>query len=75
MWLSVLSFLSLWLFAVLCVQDLQNLGAKNVCVMTDRNLSQLPPMKAVVESLVKNGVKYKVYDNVRVEPTDSRCTQ
>lgn len=75
MWLSVLSFLSLWLFAVLCVQDLQNLGAKNVCVMTDRNLSQLPPMKAVVESLVKNGVKYKVYDNVRVEPTDSRCVQ
>uniref|UniRef100_A0A3B4FIF6 Hydroxyacid-oxoacid transhydrogenase, mitochondrial n=1 Tax=Pundamilia nyererei TaxID=303518 RepID=A0A3B4FIF6_9CICH len=51
--------------------DLQNLGAKNVCVMTDRNLSQLPPMKAVLESLVKNGVKYKVYDNVRVEPTDS----
>lgn len=75
MWLSVLSFLSLWLFAVLCVQDLQNLGAKNVCVMTDRNLFQLPPMKAVVESLVKNGVKYKVYDNVRVEPTDSRCAQ
>lgn len=70
-----MSFLSLWLFAVLCVQDLQNLGAKNVCVMTDRNLSQLPPMKAVLESLVKNGVKYKVYDNVRVEPTDSRCVQ
>ncbi|XP_030606917.1 hydroxyacid-oxoacid transhydrogenase, mitochondrial [Archocentrus centrarchus] len=51
--------------------DLQNLGAKNVCVMTDRNLSRLPPVKAVLESLVKNRVEYKVYDDVRVEPTDS----
>lgn len=53
-------------------QDLQNLGARNVCLMTDRNLSLLPPVKAVLESLAKNGVNFKVYDNVRVEPTDSR---
>ncbi|XP_047223065.1 hydroxyacid-oxoacid transhydrogenase, mitochondrial isoform X2 [Girardinichthys multiradiatus] len=51
--------------------DLQNLRAKNVCLMTDQNLSQLPPMKAVLESLVKNGVRFKVFDNIRVEPTDS----
>ncbi|KAE8277282.1 Hydroxyacid-oxoacid transhydrogenase, mitochondrial [Larimichthys crocea] len=51
--------------------DLQNLGAQNVCLMTDRNLSVLPPVKAVLESLAKNGVQYKVYDNVRVEPTDT----
>ncbi|KAM9321742.1 hydroxyacid-oxoacid transhydrogenase, mitochondrial isoform 2-T2 [Pholidichthys leucotaenia] len=51
--------------------DLQNLGAKNVCLMTDRNLSYLPPMKAVLESLTKNQIRFKVYDNVRVEPTDS----
>uniref|UniRef100_A0A672I6F0 Hydroxyacid-oxoacid transhydrogenase, mitochondrial n=1 Tax=Salarias fasciatus TaxID=181472 RepID=A0A672I6F0_SALFA len=51
--------------------DLQNLGARNVCVMTDKNLSSLPPMKAVLESLAKSGVNYKVYDTVRVEPTDS----
>ncbi|XP_041847801.1 hydroxyacid-oxoacid transhydrogenase, mitochondrial isoform X2 [Melanotaenia boesemani] len=51
--------------------DLQNFGARNVCLMTDKNLSRLPPMNAVLESLVKNGVKYEVYDNVRVEPTDS----
>lgn len=54
------------------LQDLQNLGARNVCLMTDKNLSVLPPVKAVLESLAQNGVKYKVYDNVRVEPTDSR---
>ncbi|XP_053294815.1 hydroxyacid-oxoacid transhydrogenase, mitochondrial isoform X3 [Pleuronectes platessa] len=51
--------------------DLQNLGARNVCLMTDKNLSRLPPVKIVLESLLKNGVKFKVYDNVRVEPTDT----
>ncbi|XP_054625161.1 hydroxyacid-oxoacid transhydrogenase, mitochondrial isoform X5 [Dunckerocampus dactyliophorus] len=51
--------------------DLQNLRARNVCVMTDKNLSCLPPVKVVLESLAKNGVEYKIYDSVRVEPTDS----
>ncbi|XP_017554741.2 hydroxyacid-oxoacid transhydrogenase, mitochondrial isoform X2 [Pygocentrus nattereri] len=51
--------------------DLQNLGARNVCLMTDRNLSRLPPVTAVLDSLAKHGMKYECYDNVRVEPTDS----
>ncbi|XP_037969011.2 probable hydroxyacid-oxoacid transhydrogenase, mitochondrial isoform X2 [Plutella xylostella] len=51
--------------------DLVNLGAKNVCVMTDSNLVHLSPVKAVLNSLTKNGVNYQVYDKVRVEPTDS----
>ncbi|XP_004842168.1 hydroxyacid-oxoacid transhydrogenase, mitochondrial isoform X4 [Heterocephalus glaber] len=51
--------------------DLQNMGAKNVCLMTDKNLSQLPPVKIVMDSLVKNGINFQVYDNVRVEPTDT----
>uniref|UniRef100_A0A8C8YE46 Hydroxyacid-oxoacid transhydrogenase, mitochondrial n=1 Tax=Prolemur simus TaxID=1328070 RepID=A0A8C8YE46_PROSS len=51
--------------------DLQNMGAKNVCLMTDKNLSQLPPVQAVMDSLVKNGIHFQVYDNVRVEPTDT----
>ncbi|XP_048363930.1 hydroxyacid-oxoacid transhydrogenase, mitochondrial isoform X1 [Sphaerodactylus townsendi] len=50
--------------------DLQNMGARNVCVMTDQNLRQLPPMKAVLDSLTKNGIVFKIYDKVRVEPTD-----
>lgn len=49
--------------------DLQNMGATNVCLMTDKNLSQLPPVQTVMDSLVKNGINFKVYDNVRVEPT------
>ncbi|XP_038665430.1 hydroxyacid-oxoacid transhydrogenase, mitochondrial isoform X1 [Scyliorhinus canicula] len=50
--------------------DLQNIGARNVCVMTDKNVAKLPPVKAVLNSLVKNGVNFKVFDKVRVEPTD-----
>ncbi|XP_061653685.1 hydroxyacid-oxoacid transhydrogenase, mitochondrial isoform X2 [Phyllopteryx taeniolatus] len=50
--------------------DLQNSGARNVCVMTDKNLCRLPPVKAVVESLANCGVPFKMYDSVRVEPTD-----
>ncbi|XP_053615775.1 probable hydroxyacid-oxoacid transhydrogenase, mitochondrial isoform X1 [Plodia interpunctella] len=51
--------------------DLVNLGAKNVCVMTDPNLVSLSPVKAVLDSLTKNGIHYKVYDKVKVEPTDT----
>uniref|UniRef100_A0A8B9JGQ7 Hydroxyacid-oxoacid transhydrogenase, mitochondrial n=1 Tax=Astyanax mexicanus TaxID=7994 RepID=A0A8B9JGQ7_ASTMX len=51
--------------------DLQNLGVRNVCLMTDSNLSRLPPVTAVLDSLARHGVKYECYDKVRVEPTDS----
>ncbi|KAI1243421.1 hypothetical protein IHE44_0001039 [Lamprotornis superbus] len=50
--------------------DLQNLGARRVCVMTDKNLSKLPPVNAVLNSLAKYGINFQMYDNVRVEPTD-----
>ncbi|KAF7692654.1 hydroxyacid-oxoacid transhydrogenase, mitochondrial [Silurus meridionalis] len=51
--------------------DMQNMGAQNVCLMTDRNLSRLPPVTAVLDSLLRHGVKYECYDGVRVEPTDN----
>ncbi|KAM7175053.1 hydroxyacid-oxoacid transhydrogenase, mitochondrial isoform 3-T4 [Macrochelys suwanniensis] len=50
--------------------DLQNLDARKVCVMTDKNLCQLPPVKAVLNSLTKNRITFQMYDDVRVEPTD-----
>ncbi|XP_063779902.1 hydroxyacid-oxoacid transhydrogenase, mitochondrial isoform X2 [Pseudophryne corroboree] len=50
--------------------DLQNMLARNVCVMTDKNLAQLPPVKAVINSLTMNGINFCLYDNVKVEPTD-----
>ncbi|EGW04197.1 Ribosome biogenesis regulatory protein-like [Cricetulus griseus] len=55
---------------ILTPKDLQNMGAKKVCLMTDKNLSQLPPVQTVMDSLVKSGISFQVYDSVRVEPTD-----
>ena len=51
--------------------DLAELGLKRVMVLTDSNLSQLPPVKTVLESLSDQKVDYSLYTNVRVEPTDS----
>ncbi|XP_012274945.1 hydroxyacid-oxoacid transhydrogenase, mitochondrial [Orussus abietinus] len=50
--------------------DLNNMGAKKVCVMTDPNLSKLAAMKDAMDSLSKYGVNFEVYDRVRVEPTE-----
>jgi len=51
-------------------QDLQNLGAKKVCVMTDPNLAKLAPVQATLESLHKHQVTFDLYDRVRVEPNN-----
>lgn len=48
------------------------MGARNVCLMTDRNLARLPPVAAVLDSLTTHGVKYQIFEDVRVEPTDKR---
>ena len=40
--------------------DLVNLKAKHVGVYTDKNVAQLGPMKATVDSLTKAGVNFKV---------------
>ena len=50
--------------------DMDSLGAKKVGVFTDTNLVNLPPVKQVLDSFVKNKVNYVLYDKVRVEPTD-----
>jgi hydroxyacid-oxoacid transhydrogenase len=50
--------------------DLANINAKNVCVITDKTVINLPSVQAAFESLQKNSINYKVYDEVRVEPTD-----
>lgn len=50
--------------------DMQNIGSKTVCLMTDPNLVNLPPVKIAMDSLTKYGIQATVYDNVRVEPTE-----
>eukprot|EP00058_Branchiostoma_floridae_P017622 XP_002603111.1 hypothetical protein BRAFLDRAFT_116957 [Branchiostoma floridae] len=52
--------------------DFQNMGAKKVCLMTDKTVGKLPPMQIVLEAMTKAGINFEVYDNIRVEPTDSR---
>ncbi|KAF9897479.1 Hydroxyacid-oxoacid transhydrogenase, mitochondrial [Lobosporangium transversale] len=51
-------------------QDLANMKAQKVLVMTDPNIAKLPVMKTVVESLKANGVPFVIYDRTRVEPSD-----
>ena len=41
-----------------------------VMVLTDPNLSGLPPVGKVQESLTDNKVNFILFDRVRVEPTD-----
>ena len=51
--------------------DLKNLGAKRVCVVTDKNVAKLDAMKQVVEGLTREGVEFTVYERTMVEPKDS----
>jgi hydroxyacid-oxoacid transhydrogenase len=50
--------------------DLKDMGAKAALVFTDPTLRRLPPFATVMESLENHGVKYSVFDHVRVEPSD-----
>lgn len=52
--------------------DMNNLGAKKVCVMTDPNLVNLPPVKATLDSLHRHHVDYSLFSDVCIEPTDER---
>ena len=52
--------------------DLENMKVKHVGVYTDHNLIELPAMKVVLDSLHKSNINYKVFHDVRVEPTDQR---
>lgn len=52
-------------------QDMKEMGARHVCVMTDASLLPLHPVQTVLESLRAHGVKFSVYSNVRVEPSDA----
>lgn len=51
-------------------QDLAEMGAKHVLVVTDPIVRARPPMQTVIESLEASRIRYTIYDRVRVEPTD-----
>ena len=51
--------------------DFKNMGAKRVCVVTDKNVVKLDAMKQVAEGLSREGVEFIVYQGTVVEPKDS----
>ena len=51
--------------------DLKNRGAKRVLLVTDKNLVKLPPVLNSIKALEEAKVEFEVYDQTRVEPTDS----
>lgn len=50
--------------------DLKNMQLKNVCLVIDENVVNLPSVRSAFDSLSKEQVKYEVFDKIRVEPTD-----
>ncbi len=50
--------------------DLREIGAARVLVLTDRNLAKLRPVETVCESLEGEGLRYDLFDRVRIEPND-----
>jgi hydroxyacid-oxoacid transhydrogenase len=55
--------------------ELVELGARQVLVLTDQNLRNLPPVIRVLESLEDQKVPYALFDQVLVEPTDHSFKQ
>ncbi|QDS72233.1 hypothetical protein FKW77_005601 [Venturia effusa] len=51
--------------------DCKNLGAKRVMVVTDTVVDKLTAMQQVRDALEAEGIEYRVYTGVRVEPKDS----
>jgi len=51
--------------------DLTELRIKRVMVVTDPTVRELPPVRTVLESLEKEEIAYALFDQVRVEPTDT----
>lgn len=47
------------------------LGCRNVLVVTDPRLAELPPVANALASLEEAGVAYELFADVRVEPTDT----
>lgn len=52
--------------------DLSNMKARKVGVFTDPTVRDLTPMRQSIEGLEAQGIKYEIFDRVRVEPNDKR---
>jgi len=50
--------------------DLADRGVRRVMVVTDPHIAKLPPVATVLNALDDQKVQHKLFDRVRVEPTD-----
>src|SRR5947207_8132804 len=50
--------------------ELADNGKRHVLVFTDANVRVLPPVATVLESLERQKIRFSLFDQVRVEPTD-----
>ncbi len=55
--------------------DLADMGTKNVMVVADPNLARLDFVSAILGALEEQSVRYTLFDQVRVEPTDASLKQ
>jgi hydroxyacid-oxoacid transhydrogenase len=55
--------------------DLADWKVRRVMVVTDPLVCRLPQLATALESLENNGIEARVYDSVRVEPTDESCLE
>jgi hydroxyacid-oxoacid transhydrogenase len=51
--------------------DLADLGVTRALVLTDPALTARPPVAAVLDSLERNGVIARLYNRIRIEPSDA----
>ena len=51
--------------------DLKDMNINNVMVLTDPNLTQLPPVHTLRQALEDQNIDYALFDKVNVEPTDA----
>lgn len=49
--------------------ELADQGKRHVMVLTDPGLRNLPPVHTALQSLEESGIRYSLFDRVRVEPT------
>ena len=50
--------------------EIDRLGCSNVLIVTDPNIARLPITDRVIKSLHKSKVKFDVFPDVEIEPTD-----
>ena len=51
--------------------DLKNLNCKNIALFTDQRIRKLKSFENVLRTLDKKHIKYNIFDQIRIEPTDT----